>query len=132
MATKVFVTFPVSDLMKSRDFYQALGFKQNMTYSDETTSSMVWDEHFTVMLTTKDFYQKFIPGRTLIDARKQNGALVAFLMNSADEVREFAKVAQENGGSFYHYESGIPETEMLGYEVEDLDGNILEPTWMKG
>jgi predicted lactoylglutathione lyase len=52
-------------------------------------------------------------------------------LNSAEEVKNFGKIAEENGGSVYKVDMGIPEDQMYGLEVIDLDGNTLEPTWMQ-
>lgn len=40
------------------------------------------------------------------------------------------KQAKQNGGNYYKVEMGIPEDQMFGLEVQDPDGNMLEPTWM--
>lgn len=132
MPTMVFANFPVQDLQRATEFYQKLGFTQNKEFSDENASGMVWDDNFWVMLLTHDFYQKFIGDRKITDPYKMSGALIAFSLSSADEVRQFAEKAQQNGGSYYLSEpnKAIPDDVMLGYEVVDLDGNILEPTWM--
>lgn len=132
MSTMVFANFPVRDLKKATEFYTKLGFTQNKEFSDENASGMVWDDNFWVMLLTRDYYQRFIGERAVIDPHKMSGALVAFSLDSADAVRKFAKAAEANGGSYYKSEPNveIPEDVMLGLEVVDLDGNILEPTWM--
>lgn len=130
MSTMVFANFPVQDLKKATEFYTKLGFTQNKEFSDERASGMVWDDNFWVMLLTRDFYKEFIGEREIIDPQKMSGALIAFSLDSAEAVRKFANAAKENGGTFYKSEQGVPEDVMLGLEVVDLDGNILEPTWM--
>lgn len=132
MATMVFANFPVKDLAKATEFYTKLGFTQNKEFSDERASGMVWNDNFWVMLLTRDYYKEFIGDKEVMDPQKMSGALVAFSLESADAVRKFAKTAEENGGSYYKSapNEAIPEETMLGYEVSDLDGNILEPTWM--
>lgn len=52
-------------------------------------------------------------------------------MNSAEEIKNFGKIAEENGGSVYKVDMGIPEDQMDGLDVIDLDGNTLEPTCMQ-
>lgn len=123
MATMIFANFPVTDLKKATEFYTKLGFTQNLEYSDERASGMVWDDNFWVMLLSRDYYQEFIGKRQVIDPHTMSGVLVAFSLPSA-------QAAADNGGSYYKVESGIPEEVMVGFEVIDLDGNILEPTWM--
>lgn len=55
---------------------------------------------------------------------------MAFSLESADAVKKFAETAKQNGGNYYKVEMGIPEDQMFGLEVQDPDGNMLEPTWM--
>ena len=131
MSTMVFVNFPVKDVAAATDFYEKLGFKKNEEFSTEQTSSMVWDDNFWIMLLDYSFYQLFIKDRTIADTTTQSGALIAFSLNSAEEVKNFGKIAEENGGTVYKVDMGIPEEQMYGLEVLDLDGNALEPTWMQ-
>lgn len=130
MSTMVFVNFPVADVEKATAFYEALGFTKNVAFSTDYASAVVWDDNFWIMLLNHDFYTKFIGDRTIADTRGTSGTLIAFSLESADAVREFAKRAVENGGTSYHVDMGIPEDMMFGLEVQDLDGNMLEPSWM--
>ncbi len=130
MSTKVFVNFPVSDIQVSTDFYEKLGFKKNPDFSDDLVSCMVWDENFYIMLLSHERYQTFIGNKTIADAHKVSGALAAFTLPSADAVKAFGKLASQNGGQSLHLENDIPEDVMYGLEVQDPDGNCLEPVWM--
>ena len=126
----VFVNFPVSDLARSIAFYEKLGFKQNAQYTDDNASAMVWDEHFVIMLLKYDFYRRFIGDKKIADTKTASAALIAFTMPNADAVKEFGRIARENGGGCYRVDMGVPEDQMYGLEVQDPDGNMLEPTWM--
>ncbi|MBL1223643.1 VOC family protein [Enterococcus sp. BWR-S5] len=130
MATMVFVNFPVTDVQRSTEFYQALGFVQNKDFSNEQTSSMVWDDNFWIMLLDHDFYKQFIKDKKIADTKTTSSVLTAFSMESADAVKKFAEIAKLNGGDYFHIDMGIPEEQMYGLEVQDPDGNTLEPTWM--
>jgi predicted lactoylglutathione lyase len=130
MTTMVFVNFPVKDVKASTRFYEALGFSLNPNFSNEDTSCMVWDENFFIMLLAHEKYQFFTPNRTIADNKKTSSALIAFSMSSADEVKMFGEKAKDNGGYVYQIETGISEEYMYGLEVQDLDGNTLEPMWM--
>lgn len=130
MATTIFVNFPVSDVEKSTAFYEKLGFKQNKTFSTPEASSMVWDDNFWVMLLNHDFYGKFIKDKEIADPHKTSGVLVTFSVESVDAVKKFGQLAKENGGDFYRVATEIPENQMYTLEVQDLDGNTLEPVWM--
>lgn len=92
---------------------------------------MVWDDTFWVMLLSHDFYKKFIKDKEIADNKKTSGALISFSVENTDEVKKFAQIAKENGGTFHEVDMGMPEEEMFSLEVQDLDGNTLEPVWMK-
>jgi predicted lactoylglutathione lyase len=131
MATMVFVNFPVSDVQQATEFYEKLGFKKNEDFSTEEASSMVWDDNFWIMLLNHEFYSKFIKDKKIADAHTTSGVLVSFSLESADAVKQFGETAKANGGDFYKVDMGMPEDQMFGLEVQDLDGNTLEPTWMQ-
>ncbi len=92
---------------------------------------MVWDDNFWIMLLDHLFYQLFIKDRTITDTKTQSATLFVFSLNGAEEVKNFGKIAEENGGSVYKVDMGIPEDQMDGLDVIDLDGNTLEPTCMQ-
>ncbi|HYH74548.1 MAG TPA: VOC family protein [Candidatus Saccharimonadales bacterium] len=130
MAKQIFVNIPVSDVAKSTAFYEALGFTKNPVFSDDHASSMMWTDDIILMILNKDFYAKFIGDKQVIDARSTSGVLIALTLDSKEAVQAFADAAKANGGSYYRVDMGAPEDMMFGYEVEDLDGNHLEPVWM--
>ena len=130
MPTMVFVNFPVTQLDRSIHFYTSLGFKQNLEFSNDQSAAMMWDDNFWIMLLTHEFYSKFIGSRAIANTQTHSGALIAFSLESANAVKEFGKLAESNGGTVYQVDMGIPESVMFGLEVQDPDGNMLEPSWM--
>ena len=130
MTTMVFVNFPVTHIKKATAFYEKLGFKKNLDFSDELVSCMVWDEHFFIMLLSHARYQDFIAEKTIADTKIVSAALISFTLPNAQAVKNFGKIALENGGKVTHIDNDIPEEMMYGLEVQDLDGNCLEPVWM--
>lgn len=130
MSTIVFANFPVTDVKRSTEFYEALGFKQNKEFSTDYASAVVWDESFWIMLLTHDFYQQFLKEKEIADPKTVSSALVSFSVESADAVQKFADAAQANGGSYFYLDMGIPKDQMFSLEVLDPDGNQIEPVWM--
>lgn len=130
MDKMVFVNLPVSDIQRSIKFYEALGFKQNKDFSDDHGAGMMWNDNIWVMLLTHDFYSSFLKAHRLADTKTVNGAMTAFSMASVAAVKQFAQIAKDNGGDFYHVEMGIPADQMFELEVTDPDGNILSASWM--
>ncbi|MBO1101560.1 VOC family protein [Enterococcus hirae] len=131
MNSMVFVNFPVENVDKSVAFYEKLGFKKNEEFSTDEASAVVWDDTFWIMLLSHDFYKKFLKDKEIADNKKTSGALISFSVANADEVKKFANTAKENGGSYHEVDMGMYEEEMFSLEVQDLDGNTLEPVWMK-
>ncbi len=130
MSKQVFINVPVSDVTKATVFYEALGFTKNPDFSDENASSMMWSEDIVFMLLSRDFYKRFIPNKDVAEPSKQSGVLLALSLDSKEAVQAFADAAKANGGNYYKVDMGASEDMMFGYEVEDPDGNHLEPVWM--
>lgn len=130
MGKQVFINLPVSDLERSKAFYQSLGFINNPAFTDDKGAAMAWSEDIIVMLVTRVFYQQFIGSKTIADTATQSAALFALSMDSREAVQQFADTARENGGDYYKVDMGMPEDQMFGYEVTDPDGNHWEPVWM--
>lgn len=45
MTQSIFVNLPVTDIARSRTFYEGLGFSINEHFSDEQSASVVVSEH---------------------------------------------------------------------------------------
>ena len=131
MTAMVFVNSPVTDLSRSIEFYTALGFKQNKEFSNDEAAAMMWDDTFWIMLLTHDFYRKFLKNKEIADTQKVSAALISFSIDSVSAVKAFGATAEKHGETVHHVEMGMPESMMYGLEVQDLDGNCLEPSWMK-
>ena len=131
MGTTVFVNYPVRDVHASTKFYEKLGFKQNKAFSNDQSSSMVWDDNFWIMLLDYEFYKLFLGDKTIADTKNYSATLTAFSVESPDVVKKIAIAAKENGGDYHAVNMGIPEDQMFSLEITDLDGNQFEPVWMK-
>lgn len=130
MSKQVFINFPVGDLAKSTAFYEALGFTKNPNFSDENASAMQWSDDIVFMLLTRDFYQKFLNGKTIAHTLTSSAALIALTLESKEAVQQFADTAKANGGNYFVAPPNEGLDFMFSYEVEDPDGNVLEPVWM--
>jgi uncharacterized protein len=130
MSKPTFINLPVANLVKSTEFYLALGFTINPQFSDQNVSAMVFNKHLTFMLLTHEFYSKFT-SKEIADTHKTSAVLISLGMHSKEEVQKFADTAKAHGGNYYMAE---PNKEMgdlmFVLEVEDLDGHILEPAFM--
>jgi uncharacterized protein len=127
MSKMIFVNLPVTDLAKSMAFYQALGFTNNPTFTDETAACMVWSEAINVMLLThnkwKTFTNRPIPPST------HSEVLLAISMDSKAAVDSANEAAASNGGTADinpKQDHGF----MYGRDLADPDGHVWEAFWM--
>lgn len=129
------MTFPnllVTDLPRSTEFYKALGFEQNMMFSDENASSIVLNENTVIMLLRTEFFSTFLPEGSAagIDPQKTS-ALLALLLGSEEEVDEFQAKAEATGGNILKPAEPNPyEASMYGGQLADPDGHIIEFMYM--
>lgn len=131
MAKQIFINLPVKDLKKSTEFYEKLGFKKNPMFSDDNASCMDWSNEIVVMLLTQEFFKRFIPGKSIADARASTEVLLCLSMDSREEVDSFLKAAEQNGGKILDNQVAAENADaMYGKDVEDLDGHIWELLYM--
>lgn len=126
MINSIFVNLPVKSLKRSVDFFTALGFKFNPQFTNETSTCMLVAENIYVMLLEHERFASFID-KPMADP-STNEAILAFGLNSADEVRALSSKAHELGAR------KINEPEDLGFMFswgfEDLDGHLWDLFWM--
>jgi uncharacterized protein len=127
MAKKIFINLPVADLKKSMNFYTAIGFTYNPTFTDETAACMVLSGEIYVMLVTHKKLATFTK-KEILDAKKFVGAINSISVDSLDEVNTMANNALNNDGI-----EPSPPTDygfMQQRSFEDLDGHHWEVLYM--
>ena len=126
MINSIFVNLPVKSLKTSVDFFTALGFEFNPQFTNETSTCMLVGDNIYMMLLEHERFTGFID-KPMADP-STNEAILAFGLNSADEVRALSSKAHELGAR------KINEPEDLGFMFswgfEDLDGHLWDLFWM--
>lgn len=124
---KLFVNIPISDLQRSIEFFEALGFSFNAQFTDATATCMLVGEDAYFMLLTKEKFSAF-GKRQPSDPRKETSALFALSVNSREEVDAMVNKAVAAGGSpaADSFDHGF----MYGWSFYDLDGYHWEVFWM--
>jgi uncharacterized protein len=127
MSTKIFVNLPVTDLPRSIAFYTAMGFTQNLQFSDDTAACMVISEENYVMLLTHEKFKGFSDA-PIPDARKTTGLIIALELASHAAVDATAKAALAKGGSEPRPARDLGF--MYNRTIADPDGHRWEPFFM--
>lgn len=127
MPRMIFISLPVTDVAKSRTFYEALGFTINDKFSDATTACVVVSETIYFMITNHERFQSFST-KPLILPTTGTMSLIALSCDSRAEVDAMTEAAIKAGGTSLH------DAEDLGFmysrAFEDPDGNGFGPMWM--
>ena len=128
MTQMIFVNLPVTDLAKSKAFYEKVGFTNNPQFTDNTAACMVLSEAINVMLLTHDKWADFTP-KAIPDARSNAQVMLALSADSKNDVNGLVDKAVAAGGSA----DPTPTQDfgfMFGRSFEDPDGHIWETMWM--
>ncbi|NIJ33562.1 VOC family protein [Sphingomonas oligoaromativorans] len=128
MSKLIFINLPVTDLDRSKAFYEAVGATNNPGFTDETAACMVLSETIHVMLLTHDKWRQFTD-RPIVDARQQAQVLLCVSEESREAVIAKVDKAAAAGGQ----PDPTPSQDygfMFGRSFEDPDGHIWEVMWM--
>lgn len=128
MPRMIFVNLPVKDLAAATAFYEAVGCEQNIQFSDDNASSMMWSDTIVFMLLKHEFYSTFTT-RPIADGHAVSAHLLALSMDSRDEVDAIIDKAGTAGGRI-DFRPAQDYGFMYSRAFEDLDGNVFEPVWM--
>jgi predicted lactoylglutathione lyase len=127
MTKMIFVNLPVTDLAASITFYQAIGFVNNLQFTDDTAACMVWSEAINVMLLTHAKWNTFT-SRPIPPATSSEVSLV-LTCDSRESVDAMNEAAVANGGT-----ADINPAQDHGFmysrDLTDPDGHVWGGVWM--
>ena len=124
---QIFINLAVKDVVKSMEFYTALGFSNNPQFSDDAGKCMVWSENIFVMLLSHEKFASFAT-KPIADTKSALAGLFSLSMNSVDEVNNLVANGLKAGG--------VEPSEMKDYgfmqqrTIEDFDGHTWEIFFM--
>ena len=124
---KLFVNIRVTDLQRSIEFFEALGFAFNTQFTDATATCMLVGEDAYFMLLTKEKFASF-SRKPSGDSRSETNAMFAITTDSREEVDALYAKALAAGAS------PAAEAQDHGFmyvqSFYDLDGHHWELFWM--
>jgi predicted lactoylglutathione lyase len=128
MTQMIFVNLPVADLDASKAFYSAIGFTNELKFTDETAAAMQLSDTICVMLLTHDKWKSFTT-KAIPDARQSAQVMLCLSRDSREHVdATLADVAAAGGNA----DCDPPQDYgfMYGRSFEDPDGHNWEVMWM--
>ncbi|MCA9105551.1 MAG: VOC family protein [Planctomycetales bacterium] len=127
MGRQIYVNLPVSDVERSRSFFEALGFEINLRFSSDQAACVVISDDIYVMLLSESFFKTFTP-KPIVNAKETTEVLTCLSCESRAEVDQLVAKAVELGG---RVPRGVQDMGfMYGHAFEDLDGHIWELVYM--
>lgn len=125
----IFINIAVTDLGKSMEFFQTLGFEFNMQFSNENGVCLILGNNIYVMLLTAPFFQQFT-NREICNPRTHTEMLLCIPADNREWVDSLVNAAIVAGGK----DLSRPQEYdfMYSRSFEDLDGHIWEVVWMNG
>lgn len=129
MSKMIFVNLPVTDLERSKAFYEAIGARNEPKFTNDNAAMMVLSDTISVMLLKHDFYSTFT-NKPIADAHRTSQVLLALSADSTADVDATVDKAGAAGGK----KDPGPRQEMgglmYGRSFEDPDGHHWEIMWM--
>ena len=118
---QIFINLPVSDLDKSMQFYQALGFLANPLFTDENQKCMVWSDSIYVMLQSRKFSNLYIE-KQKVDIRNYQIPSFTLPVASIEMVNKMMANGLKSGG--VEPIPSINEGFMFLRSIEDIDAYV--------
>ncbi len=123
MAKQIFINLAVQNLTKSMAFYEALGFKNNPQFSDDSGKCMVWSDSIFLMILSHEKFASFTK-KPITDTKSSIASLLSLSMDSVEDVNQVVESGLSAGG--------IEPNEIRDYgfmvqrSIEDFDGHTWE------
>ena len=124
----IFVTLPVHDLARAREFYQGLGLTFDRYWSDERTATLGLDENIVVKLLTREAFAELVTGE-VGDPTSGTTVVNCLGVGSRDAVDDMVARAEASGGRTWSPADQDPTTHTGSFA--DPDGHVWQLTWME-
>lgn len=127
MSKLIFINLPVTDLARSKAFYERIGATNEPRFTDETAACMVFSDTIHVMLLTHEKFTQFTPKP--VAPRDTTEVLICISADSREGVDDMVDKAGAAGGKA-DFRERQDYGFMYGRAFEDPDGHIWEVMWM--
>lgn len=127
MSRMIFVNFPVSDLPRAMQFYEAIGFTNEPRFTDDSAAAMVLTDVIHVMLLTHDRWKTFTDRP--IPPAGSSEVMVCISSDGRDEINGMLETVAKSGGSA-DVNAVQDHGFMFSRSFADPDGHVWEVMWM--
>ncbi|UCS95803.1 extradiol dioxygenase [Echinicola marina] len=130
MMKTIWLNLPVKDIKKSRDFFKAIGFKENPMHenAEHLASFLIGEHNFVMMLFPEKDFKRFT-NNEVSDTQKGSEILLNIDAQSKSEVDTMANTVRIAGGKIFA-EPGESQGWMYAFGFEDIDGHRWSMLYM--
>ena len=127
---KILSNLGVSDLKRTTEFYNALGFKPNGKHSvtTELTSFLVGDDDFVIHFFLKDILEANMKVK-IADTKNAIEVMFTLSAESKDQVDKWAQEVEKAGGNIFSKPEEFGEG-YYGFVFADPDGHTFNVFYM--
>ena len=126
----IWLNLPVRDIKKSKEFFKAIGFRQNPMHENaEHLGSFFIGEHNLVLMLFPEEAFKTFTANAISDTAKGTEILLNIDAQSKEEVDAMAETVRRAGGTIYA-EPGESQGWMYAFGFIDLDGHRWSMLYM--
>jgi predicted lactoylglutathione lyase len=123
----IFVNLPVKDVVRTREFFAALGFGFNAQFSTDDTLCMFIEENIYAMFLQHGRFKDFVTGE-IADPARGPEVLTCLSCDSRQEVDALLEKAFAAGAGAW--KPVMDMGPMYGGSFQDLDGHVWELVYM--
>jgi uncharacterized protein len=127
MAQTTFISLPIQNLEKSKEFFTKIGFELQPNFTDENAACFKMNDCSYIMLLKPEFFMSFTK-KKLADSIQTTEVIVAVTTNSRAEVDEIVDKAFKAGAVKSNDPFEMPG--MYGRSFQDLDFHLWEVVYM--
>ena len=130
MTKEFWISLPVKDINKSKEFFTKLGFSFNTQYgnSDNSASLLIGQKNAVVMLFDEPTFKSFTKNE-VANTTQATEVLLSIDAESKEEVDEMARKAVDAGGKSNHQPTEMKGW-MYGCVFTDIDGHRWNVLYM--
>lgn len=123
MSRQTFVNLAVQNIVKSREFFEELGFEFDPAFSNAGCACMIISPGTYVMMLAEGFFQAFTT-KDILDTAELTEVVIAISADSVEGVDAMLRGAVEAGGTLIR--EARDHGHMYGGAFEDLDNHQWE------
>jgi uncharacterized protein len=127
VSTNIFVSYPTSDLDRSKAFYTAIGATINPQFTDENSVCLAWEENIYFMILKRELFATFTD-KQVADPATTAQVQSAFTRDSREDVDTVIEAGLGAGGSEHGPAQDVGF--MYSRDLEDPDGNVVSFFYM--